>query len=186
MTGGLDNTVRVWDVRKFSNSRLRTTTSKCTTAPTAIGQWTCSKSINSSYFSPSGQYAVATTMADKLEIFHDIHLSNDSTTSMKKSSSQCTMFQPITRYNHDNRTGRWLSTFMATYHPTLDIFCIGSMNRPRCIDIFDHTTNKCVSLVQSLSGEQLTAVNSRCCFHPRTDRIIIAGGNSSGRVTVVR
>jgi hypothetical protein len=134
-------------------------------------------------------------MADKLEVFKDLHLAgcDDDTASTKKKSTgrgvgvtSNSNLGPTTRFYHDNRTGRWLSTFMASYHPSLDIFCVGSMHKPRCIEVFDNSTSKCISLVKSVTGDRLTAVNSRCCFHPRTDQIIIAGGNSSGRVTIVR
>jgi hypothetical protein len=112
---------------------------------------------------------LSTTMADKLDIFTDIHLSESKT------------FKPSTRIAHDNRTGRWLSTFMATWHPSLDIFCVGSMRRPREIQVFDSSEN-----MRNIVGDDLTAVASRCCFHARTDQLTVVGGNSSGRVNVVR
>lgn len=188
MSSGLDNTVRVWDLRNFRDNRTHHVNSK--KSPQPVSYYTGSKSVNSSYFSPSGQYAVATTMSDKLDIFENIHLGGSSTTTSSSSSKKNNGHQhdpivvpPIISKYHDNRTGRWLSTFMACYHPNHDIFCVGSMDRPRAVDIFD---GKNGNRIRSVTGDALTAVLSRCCFHPRSDQIIIAGGNSSGRVTIIR
>ncbi|GKZ01003.1 hypothetical protein MPSEU_001051800 [Mayamaea pseudoterrestris] len=159
LTAGLDCQVTLWDVRKFASKKR----------PAPVTSFHSGKSVNSAYFSPSGKYAVSTTMSDKLDIFTDLHLSGPET------------IKPSTRIPHDNRTGRWLSTFMATWHPSLDIFCVGSMRRPREIQVFDPSGN-----VRNIVGDDLTAVASRCCFHPRADKLTIAGGNSSGRVTIVR
>jgi hypothetical protein len=64
----------------------------------------------------------------------------------------------------------------------MDIFCCGSMNQPRCMEIFDSQGK----LLRAVTGESLTSVMSRTCFHPSTDRLIMIGGNSSGRVVAVR
>ena len=71
---------------------------------------------------------------------------------------------------------------MATWHPSEDIFCVGSMRRPRALEVFDANGE----LLRAIQGDALTAVASRCCFHPRSDRLTVVGGNSSGRVTVLR
>lgn len=83
---------------------------------------------------------------------------------------------------HDNRTGRWLTTFQAIYHPTIDnFFAVGSMLQPRCVELF-HGGKR----FESIRGEAMQSVASRLAFHPRSDRIVLAGGNSSGRVTLFR
>ena len=71
---------------------------------------------------------------------------------------------------------------MATWHPQLDIFVCGSMSKPRCMELFDYNGK----LVRAVSGESMTAVASRCCFHRSADRLIMIGGNSSGRVVAVQ
>lgn len=154
LSAGLDCEVKVWDVRKLGRQPL--------------SAYHCGKSVNSAYFSPSGEQVVATTMANKLELFDNVH-----TTAKKK-------LQPSRSIRHDNHTGRWLSTFMATWHPTLDVFCVGSMSQPRCVEIYD---GECLRAVR---GAAMTAVASRCCFFADQDRLIVVGGNSSGRVTIVR
>lgn len=130
------------------------------------------RSINSANFSPSGKRLVTTTFSNKLQIFDDAHLKSG-------------LVQPHISLNHDNQTGRWLSTFMAKWHPTLsehEIFVVGSMSQPRCIEIFSQDGE----LLRAIRGDALTAVASRCCFHPAPNKLVVIGGNSSGRVTVAR
>ena len=79
-------------------------------------------------------------------------------------------------------SGRWLTTFQATWHPTMDIFCSGSMNRPRCMEVFDSQGR----LLRQVMGESLGSVMSRTCFHSSTDKLIMVGGNSSGRMVAIR
>ena len=112
-------------------------------------------------------------MNNKLDIVHDFHL-------QKKSKAAATV-KPMYSIRHDNMTGRWLTTFQAVWHPVYDIFGVGSMSKPRVVEMFRDDKRK-----SAVGGEALTAVVSRLAFHPRTDRIILAGGNSSGRVTLIR
>ena len=58
-TCGLDNTVKLWDVRKFGFSGK---------APKPLAYQACGKSVSSAFFSPSGDTLLATTMADTLEL----------------------------------------------------------------------------------------------------------------------
>lgn len=115
-------------------------------------------------------------MSNTLDIFTDAHLQNS-----ENLNKSC----PPHRINHDNRTGRWLTTFNAQWHTGLkqeDIFVSGSMRRPRTIELFNSEGKK----LRDISGDGLTAVASRCCFHPSTEQLILLGGNSSGRLTVAR
>lgn len=109
-------------------------------------------------------------MNHKLDLLEDFHLSTKSNV------------KPTHSIRHDNMTGRWLTTFQAAWHPVYDIFGHGSMAKPRVAEIFQNNGKR----DRAVGGEALTAVVSRLAFHPRTDRIILAGGNSSGRVTIVR
>ena len=188
----MDNTVALWDVRTFGNG-LKSKRQKKTLDP--ISYYNCGRSVNSVYFSSSGKYAVSTTMANKLDIFEDLHLgafdNNDGGVkkSSKSSISNNNVIQPKNSIRHDNMTGRWLTTFQAIFHPQLDLFVIGSMRQPRCIEFFNPTTDSTDngnSLIRTVQGDGLTAVVSRLAFHPRTDQLIVCGGNSSGRVTIVR
>jgi len=168
VTGGLSTTVQLWDVRKVPSFNK-----KSAKLPKSMAWQEAGRSINSAYFSPNGKRLLTTTQSNKLDILEDAHLATGLT-------------QPKTSIRHDNQTGRWLSTFMAKWHPSSfsdrELFVVGSMKKPRCIEIFDDKAE----LLKEIRGEALTAVASRCCFHPTSNKLIVVGGNSSGRVTVAR
>jgi len=158
-SAGLDCTVRLWDTRKFGcNDKKKTN---------CLASYHAGRSVNSAYFSPSGSQLVATTQMNTLDILNNFHLATD-------------QIAPTTRVKHDNQTGRWLTTFQANWHPSLDVFVVGSMQRPRAIELFDSQGSK----LRDIYGDALTAVASRCCFHPSTEKLIVVGGNSSGRVSI--
>lgn len=136
------------------------------------------KSINAAIASPDGQFLVSVSQDNTIKCRHNF-----------TSSSSC-----LTSIGHDNHTGRWLSTFKPTFDPKCNsTFVIGSMERPRRIEFFTATasanTNGAsneVSLRRDalVSAEFLQSVCSRNACHPSLD--IIAGGNSSGRVHIIR
>ena len=165
-SGGLDGVVRLFDIRKFGDDRGHSKWK----SPKPICTQHTGLSISSSFFSPSGQYLLTTSFANRLDILEDAH--------MKTGASK-----PTHSIRHNNQTGRWLTTFQATWHPSLDIFCSGSMNQPRCMEVFDGKGGK---LLRAVTGDSLTSVMSRTCFHPTTKELIMIGGNSSGRVVAVR
>lgn len=41
-------------------------------------------------------------------------------------------------------------------------------------------------ILRAVEGDSLASVMSRTCFHPSTDKLIMVGGNSSGRVVAIR
>jgi WD repeat-containing protein 76 len=169
ISAGLDTCIHLWDLRAFRKNKSKVK---------SLHTFENSKSINSAFYSPSGDYVLSTTMNDTLDLWKNIEQQPE---------------KPEERIAHDNQTGRWLTTFMAQWHPQYDIFCVGSMAKPRRFEVLEpRTTNS--SIVQGTAsrgtskrlyaGEAMTAVVSRCCFHPTLN--VIAGGNSSGRVTIVR
>lgn len=142
--------------------------------PKPLAWQSAGRSINSAFFSPSGAVLVTTTMSNRLEVLEDAHL-----------ASGLIKVPPNKSIKHDNQTGRWLSTFMARWHPGMsgrEIFVVGSMKQPRTIEIWGDDGK----LLREIRGDALTAVASRCCFHPSANKLIVVGGNSSGRVTVAR
>jgi len=165
-TAGLSTVIQLWDVRSMSDSSSK--------KPKPLAWQNVGKSINSAFFSPSGKRLLTTTMMDNLDILEDAHLAHG------------LIKAPKTRITHDNRTGRWLSTFMARWHPETfsgeEIFVSGSMKKPRTIEVFGGNGN----ILRQIRGDALTAVASRCCFHPSAEKLIIVGGNSSGRLTIAR
>mmetsp|Transcript_13664 Transcript_13664/g.29697 ORF Transcript_13664/g.29697 Transcript_13664/m.29697 type:complete len:592 (+) Transcript_13664:182-1957(+) len=169
-TAGLDCTVKLWDIRKFKSPKVA---HKATTGCKPLGTQQAGRSVNSAFFSPSGKSIVSTTMNNYLDLTENMH-------------TQSGTVKATTKIRHDNHTGRWLSTFMAQWHPTMtneELFVVGSMRQPRTMELFGGETGK---LLRGVKGESLTAVVSRCCFHPSQERLVVVGGNSSGRVTVAR
>lgn len=144
-TAGLDCEVNLWDIRKFKSIKSGTNVEPIATQRS-------SKSINSAFFSPSGKNLLTTTMSDTLDLISDCHLQSG------------LISKPTHRIRHDNRTGRWLSTLMAQWHPAAtneELFIVGSMSRPRRMEFFNGDNGK---MLKGLSGEFLTAVVSRCCY----------------------
>nr|XP_056721740.1 WD repeat-containing protein 76 [Euleptes europaea] len=128
-----------------------------------------SKSVASAYFSPiTGNRVVTTCADDTLRIYGTNCLSS--------------MAPILTTVRHGNNTGRWLTRFQAVWDPKRDdCVVVGSMSRPRRIQVF-HTTGE---LVHSFSSEDyLGSVCSINACHPA--RYIVAGGNSSGRLHVFK
>lgn len=161
-SAGLSNTVDFWDIRTFGSRK-----SKQVLKPLASHH--AGRSVNSALFAPSGTSLLATSMADTLDLFDNPHQESGA-------------IKPIKSIRHNNQTGRWLTTFMAKWHPQLDIFVSGSMGKPRCVESFDSKGK----MLRAVTGESLSSVMSRCCYHPSTQNIAMIGGNSSGRVVVIR
>ncbi|KAL0603155.1 WD repeat-containing protein 76, partial [Plecturocebus cupreus] len=124
------------------------------------------KSIASAYFSPLTGNRVVTTCADcNLRIFDSSCISSN--------------IPLLTTIRHNTFTGRWLTRFQAMWDPKQeDCVIVGSMARPRRIEIFHETGKR----VHSFGGECLVSVCSINAMHPT--RYILAGGNSSGKIHV--
>ncbi|XP_077174374.1 WD repeat-containing protein 76 [Paroedura picta] len=158
MAAGARN-VSVYDVRQLKRSGSQP-------AVSLVGH---SKSVASAYFSPATGNRVVTTCADDtLRIFGTNCLSS--------------VAPILATIRHDNRTGRWLTRFRAEWDPKRDDCCVvGSMSRPRRIEVF-HATG---ALVHSFaSQDHLGSVCSISACHPT--RYIVAGGNASGRLHVFK
>ncbi|KAH7970237.1 hypothetical protein HPB49_001577 [Dermacentor silvarum] len=81
---------------------------------------------------------------------------------------------------HNNMTGRWLSPLRAVWMPGCDeLFLVGSMEYPRRIEVYSSSG----TLLYKFMGESLASVCSLIDVHP--ERLIIAGGNSSGKLHVL-
>ncbi|KAF1489492.1 WD repeat-containing protein 76, partial [Eudyptula minor novaehollandiae] len=107
------------------------------------------KSVASAYFSPVTGNRVVTVCADD-------------------------------KLRHNNNTGRWLTRFRAIWDPKQeDCFVVGSMARPRQIEVFQDT-GKLLHSFYNL--DCLGSVCSINVVHPSKN--ILVGGNSSGRLHV--
>ncbi|NWU68287.1 WDR76 protein, partial [Pterocles burchelli] len=122
------------------------------------------KSVASAYFSPvTGNRVVTVCADDKLRVML-ISL----------------FFSLLFLCRHNNNTGRWLTRFRAIWDPKQeDCFVVGSMARPRQIEVFQDTGK----LLHSFYNiDCLGSVCSINVVHPSKN--ILVGGNSSGRLHV--
>ncbi|XP_034638721.1 WD repeat-containing protein 76 isoform X1 [Trachemys scripta elegans] len=127
------------------------------------------KSVASAYFSPITGNRVVTTCADDTLRVYD-------------TSSLSSMIPVLTAVRHNNNTGRWLTRFRAIWDPKQeDCFVVGSMARPRQIEIFQDTGEQLHSFY---NVDYLGSVCSINAVHPTKN--ILVGGNSSGRLHVFK
>jgi len=150
VTAGLSRKIQLFDIRKLTKKNK------------AITSYSYPKSVNSAFFSPSGTHLLTTTMSNTIDLFQNLDLKT-----------------PSRRIHHNNQTGRWLTTFQAKWHPTEDIFCVGSMGQPRGIEVFNLD-----GVVRCVRGDMLQSVASRCCFWG--GGMVVLGGNSSGKAFVLK
>uniref|UniRef100_F7B4Q5 WD repeat-containing protein 76 n=1 Tax=Ciona intestinalis TaxID=7719 RepID=F7B4Q5_CIOIN len=126
------------------------------------------KAANSAIFSPiTGNKLVTCCYDDRLRVYN--------TSVIGESASK-----PCVSIHHNNHTGRWLAPFQPAWHPTRDdIFVMGSMHKPRQVEIFDSDLQlQCVLN----DTEVMKSVCSLNRIHPSRD--VVVGGNSSGRVFI--
>ncbi|XP_044836393.1 WD repeat-containing protein 76 isoform X1 [Mauremys mutica] len=127
------------------------------------------KSVASAYFSPITGNRVVTTCADDTLRVYD-------------TSSLSSTIPVLTAVRHNNNTGRWLTRFRAIWDPKQeDCFVVGSMARPRQIEIFQDTGERLHSFY---NVDYLGSVCSINAVHPTKN--IVVGGNSSGRLHVFK
>lgn len=116
------------------------------------------------YFSPcTGNRVLTSCLDNHIRIFDTSSLNTE--TPLLKSIS------------HNMQTGRWLSNLSAVWDPKQeDCFVVGSMQRPRRVEVF-HESGR---LLHSFMDENLGTVLSVTAFHPTRNALL--GGNSSGRM----
>ncbi|KAM6125427.1 WD repeat-containing protein 76 [Phoenicopterus ruber ruber] len=127
------------------------------------------KSVASAYFSPvTGNRVVTVCADDKLRVYDTTSLS--STVAV------------LSTVRHNNNTGRWLTRFRAVWDPKQEeCFVVGSMARPRQIEVFQDTGKLLHSFY---NPDCLGSVCSINVLHPSKN--ILVGGNSSGRLHVFK
>ena len=89
-TCGTDGSVRLFDIRKFQDSR------NSSKIPKALGTQTAGLSVSSSFFSPSGKSLLTTSFADRLDLTEDAHHVKGGKT-----------IKPTHSIRHNNKTGRF-------------------------------------------------------------------------------
>ncbi|KAL5007575.1 hypothetical protein ScPMuIL_016381 [Solemya velum] len=146
-------TVCLWDIRNLKPSSSQS----LETLPHG-------RSVGSAFFSPlTGKHLLTTADNHTINIYDTASPSVD--VKLRKTVP------------HNNKTGKWLTPFKATWHPAReDLWVVGSLDHPRQIEVF----NEEGSVVAILRDDFLCSVCSCNCFHPT--RNVLAGGNASGRV----
>ena len=91
-TCGTDGAVRLFDIRKFKDSR------NSSKRPTALGTQTAGLSVSSAFFSPSGKSLLTTSFANRLDLTEDAHLAKGGKA-----------IKPTHGIRHNNQTGRFYS-----------------------------------------------------------------------------
>uniref|UniRef100_A0A0E0LTB4 WD repeat-containing protein 76 n=1 Tax=Oryza punctata TaxID=4537 RepID=A0A0E0LTB4_ORYPU len=137
-TSSTDGTACIWDLRNMKEKE-----------PESLKVLEHGRSVQSAYFSPSGRMVATTSLDDTVRIFSVDDFGNSSI--MK----------------HNNKTGRWLSTFKAIWGwNDTDLF-IGNM--ARAIDIISVDPNdSSLSATNNarLESEHMTAIPGRFSAHP--------------------
>lgn len=157
VTGSTDCTAKIWDLRNLKSGGK---------SNKWLDQIVHSKNVYSAYFSPqTGNHILTTSLDGTLNVV-------ECTDSGKLGKRKV--------IKHNNHVGRWLTPFRAAWHPSReDVFVVGSMEKPRRIQVYDCEGN----ILRNLSDpEVLGSVCSLNVFHPT--RNVLVGGNSSGRVHV--
>lgn len=188
------SSIALYDVRKGASSSNKAKASGTLKALNMLQGHT--HSVNAAYVSPDGQYLVSAGQDNTLRTWRNFTLPGQ--------EADCIVTQ------HDNHTGRWLSTFRPSFDPKQPhAFALGCMQHPRRIEVFSPVSVRDedaalpgvkkgvkramkdsgdgtyeLRLLYNLQNEWLQSVCSRNAFHPSQN--IVAGGNSSGRVHIFR
>ncbi|GAB1611267.1 WD repeat-containing protein 76-like [Argonauta hians] len=155
VTAGIDCNVCVWDVRSLQSQ------------PTKLCSMPAARMVDSAYFSPiTGHYILATAQDDRIRLYDSSKIS---------SNIPC-----VHTISHNNQTGRWLTKFRASWHPSReDLFVCGSMNRPRQIELYSDNAS-CIMVLHH--PDLINSVQSLNLFHPTINALV--GANASGKLHV--
>ncbi|EAZ42175.1 hypothetical protein OsJ_26738 [Oryza sativa Japonica Group] len=137
-TSSTDGTACMWDLRNMKEKE-----------PESLKVLEHGRSVQSAYFSPSGRMVATTSLDDTVRIFSVDDFGNSSI--MK----------------HNNKTGRWLSTFKAIWGwNDTDLF-IGNMARAIDIILVDLNGSSLLAMNNArLESEHMTAIPGRFSAHP--------------------
>mmetsp|Transcript_12586 Transcript_12586/g.25160 ORF Transcript_12586/g.25160 Transcript_12586/m.25160 type:complete len:781 (-) Transcript_12586:525-2867(-) len=176
-TASNDTTVKLWDARKMG---------KKTKALDALASFQHGRAATSAHFSKRTGRKLLTTCYDDLVRVIDLKALD---TEKGSKLPAVTAAARETRLRHDNQTGRWLTNFRAMWDPKSleeERFVVGSMGRPRGIDVYMATPGGGGGSWSpvNLRDENFTTITSLNAFHPTLHAL--AGGNSSGKVSIFR
>ncbi|TXG60795.1 hypothetical protein EZV62_012158 [Acer yangbiense] len=148
-TSSSDATAYLWDLRCMAADK-----------PKPLKVTKHKKAIQSAYFSPSGRCLATTSTDDTVGIWSGVNLENSF------------------MINHNNQTGRWISTFRAIWG--WDDSCIFIGNMKRGVDVISPFQRKTITTLES---PHVTAIP--CRFHAHPYQVgTLAGATSGGQVYV--
>lgn len=156
IAAGVDTKITLWDLRFLTQK-----------SPKPIQMLELhTKAISSAYFSPTGHKVLSCAADDTILVY---------------SVDKGMKLEITKRIRHNNYTGRWLTKFQPTWHPSVeDVFISGSMQRPRQIEVYGADG----ALLKALTDDEcLGSVCSLNVFHPYLACTLV-GANSSGRLHV--
>ncbi|KAJ3362125.1 hypothetical protein GGF31_001809 [Allomyces arbusculus] len=134
---------------------------------TQLASYAHGYSCTAAYFRPNdGNAIVSTSYDDRVRIWRD---------------SLTSLASPTFSAMHNNKTGKWVTTFRARWHPTVpDCVLVGNMKRH--VDVMDAKTGKFVAMLDHAS---ISAVPAVVAVHPavRHQGVVLAG-NASGKCHV--
>ena len=187
VTASLDRSVSLFDMRRM---RSQTTSSNAASTstfprPTPVYHLPHELAVSCAVFSPDGQQMVSMGCGPNVIKVYDFGAMLTSAENKSKTNKTLPLVKPRDRLYHNNKTGRWLTKFKPEFDPKRsDIFVVGCMEQPRCVEVFHSPPGGVpgqVQLCMRLRDELVGSVQSLHAFHPFENRIFSA--NSSGRVS---
>ncbi|XP_010265685.1 PREDICTED: WD repeat-containing protein 76 [Nelumbo nucifera] len=146
-TCSTDGTTCIWDLRCVGND-----------GPKNLKRFNHNRAVHSAYFSPSGSYLATTSINDTVAIFSGVD------------------FENVSLIQHNNQTGRWLSSFRAIWGWDDSYLFIGNMNRG--VDVISTIQRR---ITQTLVSPDMSAIPCRFAVHPYQVGAL-AGATSGGQV----
>ncbi|KAJ6355216.1 hypothetical protein OIU77_005745 [Salix suchowensis] len=148
-TSSSDATVCLWDLRKVDAGK-----------PKSLKIVNHERAVHSAYFSPSGSSLASTSFDDTIGILSGVD------------------FEDTSRVQHSNQTGRWISSFRATWGWDDSFVYVGNMKRG--VDIISPDQRR---VIKTLQSPHMTAIP--CRFHAHPCRVgMLAGATAGGQVYI--
>ncbi|GLT85391.1 hypothetical protein SLE2022_035820 [Rubroshorea leprosula] len=148
-TSSTDGTACIWDLRSINASKRKT-----------LKVVNHDRAVHAAYFSPSGSSLATTSFDNKVGILSGIN------------------FEDISMIDHDNQTGRWISSFRAIWGWDDSHVFIGNMTRG--IDVISPAQRK---IIMTLKSTHMSAIPCRFNAHPY-EVGTLAGATSGGQVYI--
>ncbi|PQM42028.1 WD repeat-containing protein 76 [Prunus yedoensis var. nudiflora] len=148
-TSSKDGTACILDLRSINANKLKTLRT--------VGH---KRAVHSAYFSLSGRSLVTTSIDNTVGISSGVN------------------FEDISMIYHDNRTGRWISSFRAIWGWDDEYVFIGNMKRG--VDVISPVERRTVFTLQS---PHMSAIPCRFDVHPFNVGML-AGATSGGQVYI--